>query len=40
MIDINELRRLAQTATPGPWKVGQYPGSLRQFVIHMEVGDE
>ena len=25
--------------TPGPWKVGQYLGSLRQFVIHMDVGD-
>lgn len=25
--------------TKGPWKVGQYLGSLRQFVIHMDVGD-
>ena len=40
MIDINELRRLAQEATPGPWKVGQYLGSPRQFVIHMDVGDK
>jgi len=40
MIDINELRRLAQAATPGPWKTGQYLGSLRQFVIHTDVGDK
>ena len=26
--------------TPGPWKVGQYLGSLRQFVIHTDVGDK
>lgn len=39
-IDINKLRRLAQAATPGPWKVGQYLGSPRQFVIHMDVGDK
>lgn len=26
--------------TPGPWKAGQYLGSLRQFVIHMDVGDK
>ena len=26
------------THTKGPWKVGQYLGSLRQFVIHMDVG--
>jgi hypothetical protein len=26
--------------TPGPWKLGQYLGSLRQFVIHMDVGDK
>ena len=38
--DINELRRLAQAATPGPWKTGQYLGSLRQFVIHTDVGDK
>lgn len=25
--------------TKGPWKVGQYLGSLRQFVIHMDIGD-
>jgi hypothetical protein len=40
MIDINELRRLAQAATQGRWKVGQYLGSPRQFVIHMDVGDK
>ena len=40
MIDINELRQLAQAATPGPWKTGQYLGSLRQFVIHTDVGDK
>ena len=40
MIDTNELRRLAQAASPGPWKVGQYLGSPRQFVIHMDVGDK
>ena len=28
------------THTKGPWKVGRYLGSLRQFVIHMDVGDE
>ena len=39
-IDTNELRRLAQAATPGPWKTGQYLGSLRQFVIHTDVGDK
>ena len=26
--------------TEGPWKVGQYLGSPRQFVIHMDVGDK
>ena len=26
--------------TPGPWKLGQYLGSPRQFVIHMDVGDK
>ena len=26
--------------TPGPWKVGMYLGSLRSFVIHMDVGDK
>ena len=26
--------------TTGPWKVGQYLGSLRQFVIHTDVGDK
>lgn len=40
MIDKEELRRLTQAATPGPWKVGQYLGSQRQFVIHMDVGDK
>ena len=40
MIDTKELRRLAQAATPGPWKIGQYLGSLRQFVIHTDVGDK
>jgi len=40
MIDTKELRRLAQAATPGPWKTGQYLGSLRQFVIHTDVGDK
>ena len=39
MIDTKELRRLAQAATPGPWKAGQYLGSPRQFVIHTDVGD-
>ena len=39
-ININELRQLAQAATPGPWKTGQYLGSLRQFVIHTDVGDK
>ena len=38
-IDVNELRRLAQAATPGPWKAGQYLGSLQQFVIHTDAGD-
>ena len=40
MIDINKMRRLAQAATQGRWKVGQYLGSPRQFVIHMDVGDK
>jgi hypothetical protein len=40
MIDTKELRQLAQAATPGPWKTGQYLGSLRQFVIHTDVGDK
>ena len=40
MVDTNELRQLAEAATPGPWKVGQYLGSPRQFVIHMDVGDK
>jgi len=40
MIDTKELRRLVRVATPGPWKVGQYLGSPRQFVIHMDVGDK
>lgn len=39
-IDINELRRLTQEATAGPWKAGQYLGSLRQFVIHTDCGDK
>ena len=25
--------------TKGPWKTGQYLGSLRQFVIHTDAGD-
>ncbi len=26
--------------TPGPWKVGQYLGSLSSFHVHMDVGDK
>jgi len=26
--------------TPGPWKVGQYLGSLSSFYVHMDVGDK
>lgn len=40
MIDTNELRRLAQAATPGPWKAEQYLGTPRQFVIYTDVGDK
>jgi len=26
--------------TPGPWKVGQYLGSLSSFHVHMDAGDK
>lgn len=33
-------KALEMGPTPGPWKLDQYLGSPRQFVIHMDVGDK
>ena len=41
MIDINELRRLAQVATPGPWvSHGRYIGTPRHMSYIGEVRDQ
>ena len=41
MIDINELRRLAQAATPGPWvSQGRYIGTPRHMSYIGEVRDQ
>ena len=41
MIDINELRRLAQAATPGPWvSQGRYIGTPRHMSYVGEVRDQ
>ena len=32
MIDLNELRRLAQEAMPGPWRVGHPPPNGEQTI--------
>ena len=33
MIDINELRRLAQEATPGPWKMLPVGDGRQKFAV-------